>query len=74
MAVLTGVFTKKAIIRIAHAAFQSAMERRKKVTWLGTLFEYVPRSGGQYPEVDDYHIDAMTVYLVRRQLGACTVN
>ncbi|AFZ91504.1 isocitrate/isopropylmalate dehydrogenase [Bacillus velezensis AS43.3] len=46
MAVLTGVFTKKAITRIAHAAFQSAMERRKKVTWLGTLFEYVPRSGG----------------------------
>lgn len=28
----------------------------------------------QYPEVDDYHIDAMTVHLVRRQLGACTVN
>ncbi|CDG26642.1 hypothetical protein of unknown function [Bacillus velezensis UCMB5113] len=49
MAVLTGVFTKKAIIRIAHAAFQSAMERRKKVTWLGTLFEYVPRSGGTIP-------------------------
>lgn len=49
VAVLTGVFTKKAITRIAHAAFQSAMERRKKVTWLGTLFEYVPRSGGTIP-------------------------
>ncbi|CDG30515.1 isocitrate/isopropylmalate family dehydrogenase [Bacillus velezensis] len=49
VAVLTGVFTKKAITRIAHAAFQSAMERRKKVTWLGTLFEYVPRNAGTIP-------------------------
>ncbi|WP_201004014.1 isocitrate/isopropylmalate dehydrogenase family protein [Paenibacillus glycanilyticus] len=76
--VSTGVFTRKAAERIAHAAFQMAMQRRKKVTIvhkanvikLGTgLFLKVCREvGEQYPEVtvDDFHIDAMTAHLVRR--------
>lgn len=78
VAVSTGVFTRKAITRIAHAAFQSAMTRRKKVTIVhkanvikfGTgLFLNVCKEVAQsYPEVevDDYHIDAMTAHLVRR--------
>ncbi|MEH7492101.1 isocitrate/isopropylmalate dehydrogenase family protein [Neobacillus niacini] len=76
--VSTGVFTRKAVERIAHAAFKMAMQRRKKVTIvhkanvikLGTgLFLNVCREvAAQYPEVsvDDYHIDAMTAHLVRR--------
>ncbi len=78
VAVSTGVFTKKAVKRIAHAAFKSAMKRRKKVTivhkanviklgtglFLNTCLEVAK----EYPEVevDDYHIDAMTAHLVRR--------
>ncbi|MCM3224289.1 isocitrate/isopropylmalate dehydrogenase family protein [Terribacillus saccharophilus] len=78
VAVSTGVFTRKAVERIARAAFQAAMTRRKKVTIvhkanvlkLGTgLFLNVCREvAEEYPEVmvDDYHIDAMTAHLVRR--------
>lgn len=78
VAISTGVFTRKAITRIAHEAFKGAMKRRKKVTIvhkanvikLGTgLFLNVCREvAKQYPEVkvDDYHIDAMTAHLVRR--------
>ncbi|UPV78553.1 isocitrate/isopropylmalate dehydrogenase family protein [Bacillus rugosus] len=77
-AVSAGVFTKKAISRIAHAAFQSAMERRKKVTIVhkanviklgfGLFLQTCREVAEQYPEVevDDYHIDAMTAHLVRR--------
>lgn len=76
--VSAGVFTRKAVERIAHIAFKMAMQRRKKVTIvhkanvikLGTgLFLKVCREvGEQYPEVavDDFHIDAMTAHLVRR--------
>ncbi|WP_126425390.1 isocitrate/isopropylmalate dehydrogenase family protein [Brevibacillus marinus] len=76
--VSAGVFTRKAIERIAHAAFKLAMRRRKKVTIvhkanvikLGSgLFLNVCREvGKQYPEVrvDDFHIDAMAAHLVRR--------
>ncbi|MBD8114844.1 isocitrate/isopropylmalate dehydrogenase family protein [Priestia megaterium] len=78
VAVSTGVFTRKAVERIAHAAFKMALKRRKKVTIvhkanvikLGTgLFLNVCREvAAQYLEVtvDDYHIDAMTAHLVRR--------
>lgn len=78
VAVSTGVFTKKAISRIAHVAFQSAMERRKKVTIVhkanvirlgsGLFLNTCREVAEQYPEVevDDYHIDAMTAHLVRR--------
>ncbi|GAA0333585.1 isocitrate/isopropylmalate dehydrogenase family protein [Oceanobacillus oncorhynchi subsp. oncorhynchi] len=77
VAVATGVFTRKAIERIARAAFESAMERRKKVTIvhkanvirLGTgLFKNICLEiAKEYPEVEvnDYHIDAMTAHLVR---------
>ncbi|ARJ75793.1 hypothetical protein B7941_15085 [Bacillus velezensis] len=71
---MTGVFTKKAIIRIAHAAFQSAMEAVRRLLGSGLFLNTCREVAEQYPEVDDYHIDAMTVHLVRRQLGACTVN
>ncbi len=76
--VSTGVFTRKAIERIARAAFEMAMQRRKKVTIvhkanvikLGTgLFKNVCLEvAKEYPdvEVDDYHIDAMAAHLVRR--------
>lgn len=78
VAVSTGVFTKKAIARIAHAAFQGAMDRRKKVTIVhkanvirlgsGLFLNTCREVAEQYPEVevDDYHIDAMTAHLVRR--------
>ena len=76
--VSTGVFTRKAIDRIARAAFEMAMKRRKKVTIvhkanvirLGSgLFKDVCLDvAKEYPEVevDDYHIDAMAAHLVRR--------
>ncbi|WP_019537237.1 isocitrate/isopropylmalate dehydrogenase family protein [Paenibacillus ginsengihumi] len=76
--VSAGVFTRKAVERIAHEAFRMARQRRKKVTIvhkanvikLGTgLFKNVCLEvARQYPEVqvDDYHIDAMTAHLVRR--------
>ncbi|UQZ36146.1 3-isopropylmalate dehydrogenase [Paenibacillus sp. PK3_47] len=76
--VSTGVFTRKAVERIAHEAFRMAVQRRKKVTIvhkanvikLGSgLFKNVCLEvAAKYPEVqvDDYHIDAMTAHLVRR--------
>ncbi|OUM99553.1 MAG: 3-isopropylmalate dehydrogenase [Paenibacillaceae bacterium ZCTH02-B3] len=74
----SGVFTRKAITRIAHEAFRMARRRRKKVTVvhkanvirLGSgLFLMVCREvAKEYPDVtvDDCHIDAVTVHLVRR--------
>jgi 3-isopropylmalate dehydrogenase len=74
----SGVFTRKAVERIAHAAFKMAQQRRKKVTIVhkanviklgsGLFLDVCREVGGQYPdvEVDDYHIDAMTAHLVRR--------
>ncbi|GIP39052.1 3-isopropylmalate dehydrogenase [Paenibacillus sp. J31TS4] len=77
-AISVGVFTKKAAERIAHAAFQMAMTRRKRVSivhkanviklgyglFLNTCYDI----SKHYPEVavDDYHIDAMAAHLVRR--------
>ncbi|KYD11532.1 MULTISPECIES: isocitrate/isopropylmalate dehydrogenase family protein [Heyndrickxia] len=73
-----GVFTRKAIERIAHAAFKAALQRRKKVTIVhkanviqlgsGLFLDVCREVGQQYPdvEVDDYHIDAMAAHLVRR--------
>jgi len=77
MALLTAVFTRQATERIAHEAFKMAMTRRKKVTIVhkanciklcyGLFRDVCYEVGKQYPEVeiDDYHIDAMTVHLVR---------
>lgn len=78
VAISTGVFTRKAIERIAHAAFKAALERRKQVTIvhkanvirLGTgLFKDVCLEVAKdYPEVEvnDFHVDAMAAHLVKR--------
>ncbi|KQL58455.1 MULTISPECIES: isocitrate/isopropylmalate dehydrogenase family protein [Bacillaceae] len=74
----TGVFTRKAIERIAHATFQKAQQRRKRVTIVhkanviklgsGFFLSLCQEVGKQYPDVivDDYHIDAMCAHFVRR--------
>jgi 3-isopropylmalate dehydrogenase len=76
--VSSGVFTRKAIERIAHAAIKMAQQRRKKVTiihkanviklGMGFFLEVCKEVGQQYPDVlvEDYHIDAMAAHLVRR--------
>lgn len=78
VAVTTGVFTRKAIERIARAAFEASMERRKKVTIVhkanvirlgsGMFLDICKEIAKEYPDVkvDDYHIDAMVAHLVRR--------
>ncbi|WP_126427811.1 isocitrate/isopropylmalate dehydrogenase family protein [Brevibacillus marinus] len=78
VAISTGVFTKKAAERIAHAAFRMAMKRRKKVTIVhkanviklanGLFLNTCREVAKHYPEVavDDYHVDAMAAHLVRR--------
>ncbi|MFD1065200.1 isocitrate/isopropylmalate dehydrogenase family protein [Oceanobacillus locisalsi] len=77
VAISAGVFTRKAITRIAVAAFEAAMSRKKKVTIVhkanviklgtGMFKEVCLEVARDYPEVkvDDYHIDAMTAHLVR---------
>lgn len=77
VAISTGVFTRNAITRIALAAFEAAMSRRKKVTIVhkanviklgtGMFKEICLEVAKDYPDVkvDDYHIDAMTAHLVR---------
>ncbi|MED4784865.1 isocitrate/isopropylmalate dehydrogenase family protein [Brevibacillus choshinensis] len=78
IAVVNGVFTRKASERIAHAAFRMAMQRKRKVTIVhkanvirlgyGLFLDTCREVAKQYPEVevDDYHIDAMAAHLVRR--------
>lgn len=72
-----GVFTRKAISRIAREAFEMAMKRSKKVTivhkanvlnlGMGLFKEVCLEISKEFPEVtvDDYHIDAMAALLVR---------
>ncbi|MBP5889048.1 isocitrate/isopropylmalate dehydrogenase family protein [Streptomyces scabiei] len=78
IALAMGIVTRAACERIAREAFELASERRNKVTVVHKanvlrlttgLFRDVCREIAQdYPEVevDDFHIDAMTVHLVRR--------
>ena len=78
VAVAMGVFTRPAIERIARTAFELARRRRNRLTivhkanvlWLSSgLFKGVCLEVAEaYPdvEVDDVHIDAMTVHLLRR--------
>ena len=78
VAVAMGIITRKGSERIARAAFELATRRRNKVTIVHKanvlkmttgLFRDVCREVAQdFPqvEVDDFHIDAMTVHLVRR--------
>jgi 3-isopropylmalate dehydrogenase len=78
VAVAMGIFTRPAVERIARTAFELARRRRAKVTIVhkanvlrlsSGLFKRVSLEVAQdYPdvEVDDFHIDAMTVHLLRR--------
>jgi 3-isopropylmalate dehydrogenase len=78
VAIMHGIITRAATERIAHAAFQLAQRRRRKLTIVHKanvlklttgLFRDVCREvAQQYPDVsvDDFHIDAMTVHLVRK--------
>lgn len=78
VAIAMGIITRSASERIAREAFELASRRRKHVTIVHKanvlklttgLFRDVCREVAQkYPEVrvDDFHIDAMTVHLVRR--------
>lgn len=78
VAIAMGIITRRACERIAKEAFELASRRRKKVTVVHKanvlklttgLFRDVCREVARdYPEVtvDDFHIDAMTVHLVRR--------
>jgi 3-isopropylmalate dehydrogenase len=78
VAIAMGVFTRPRIQRIARVAFDLARQRRRRVTIVhkanvlqlsSGLFRDVCREvATDYPdvEVDDHHIDAMTVHLVRR--------
>jgi 3-isopropylmalate dehydrogenase len=78
VAIMHGIITRAATERIAHSSFKLARRRSGKVTIVHKanvlkmttgLFRDVCREvAQQYPEVelDDFHIDAMTVHLVRR--------
>jgi 3-isopropylmalate dehydrogenase len=78
VAVAMGIFTRPAVERIARTAFELARRRRRKVTIVhkanvlqlsSGLFKRVCLEVAEgYPdvEVDDFHIDAMTVHLLRR--------
>ena len=78
VAVTMGIITRAGVERIAVAAFELARRRRKHLTIVHKanvlrlsmgLFRDVCREVGErYPDVvvDDVHIDAMTVHLVRR--------
>ncbi|MFJ2158052.1 isocitrate/isopropylmalate dehydrogenase family protein [Streptomyces sp. NPDC087856] len=77
-AIMLGIITRQATERVARVAFQLARSRRKKLTIVHKanvlklttgLFRTVCQEVAMdYPDVtvDDYHIDAMTVHLVRR--------
>jgi 3-isopropylmalate dehydrogenase len=78
VAVALGVFTRPAVERIARTAFELARRRENKVTIVhkanvlqlsSGLFKRVCLEVAEgYPDVavDDFHIDAMTVHLLRR--------
>jgi 3-isopropylmalate dehydrogenase len=78
VAIAHGIITRRATERIARTAFELAMRRRKQVTIVHKanvlqltmgLFRTVCREvAEEYPEVtvNDFHIDAMTVHLLRR--------
>jgi len=78
VAIAMGIITREATTKIAHEAFKLAMTRDKRVTIVHKanvlkmttgLFRDVCRDvAKEYPEVsvNDFHIDAVTVHLVRR--------
>ena len=78
VAICLGVFSRPAVERIARTGFELARRRRKKLTIVhkanvlrlsSGLFKRVCLDvAAGYPDVqvDDFHIDAMTVHLLRR--------
>ncbi|WP_214110130.1 isocitrate/isopropylmalate dehydrogenase family protein [Acrocarpospora catenulata] len=78
VAIAMGIITRPAVERIAVAAFELAARRRGKLTIVhkanvlklttGMFRDVCREVAARYPdvEVDDFHIDAMTVHLVRR--------
>jgi 3-isopropylmalate dehydrogenase len=78
VAIAMGVFTRPRIERIARVAFDLARRRRRRLTIVhkanvlqlssGLFREICREVAADYPdvEVDDFHIDAMSVHLVRR--------
>jgi 3-isopropylmalate dehydrogenase len=78
VAIALGVFTRKAIERIAHVAFELARRRRRHLTIVhkanvlrlttGMFRDVCTDIASDYPDVtvDDFHIDAMAAHLVRR--------
>ena len=78
IAIAHGIITRQGTERIAREAFELAMRRRKKVTIVhkanvlrmtsGLFLDVCREIAAEYPEVElnDFHIDAMTVHLVRR--------
>lgn len=77
-AIMMGIITRQATERVARVAFGLARSRRRKLTIVHKanvlklttgLFRTVCQEvAADYPDVavDDFHIDAMTVHLVRR--------
>jgi len=77
VAIAMGIFTRPAIERIARQAVELASRRRRHLTIVhkanvlrtstGFFLEICREVAADYPglEVDDFHIDAMTVHLVR---------
>jgi 3-isopropylmalate dehydrogenase len=77
VAIAMGIFTRSAIERIARQAFELALRRRKHLTIVhkanvlplttGFFRDICTEIAVEYPQVrvDDFHIDAMTVHLVR---------
>jgi 3-isopropylmalate dehydrogenase len=78
VALSVGVFTRRAAIRLAHAAYRLAARRRRHLTIVhkanvllattGLYLDVIKDLGRDYPSVtvDDYHVDAMAAHLVRR--------
>lgn len=78
VALAIGIITRPAVERIARVAFDLARARRRKLTVVhkanvlrlttGMFRDICFEVGEEYPdvEVDDHHVDAMTVHLVRR--------
>ena len=78
VAIAMGIITRPAVERIARAAFELASRRSKKLTIVhkanvlklttGMFRDICLEVAADFPDVtvDDFHIDAMTVHLVRR--------
>lgn len=78
VAISMGIITRRGCERIAREAFELAARRRNKLTIVhkanvlklttGMFRDICREVGRDFPQVavDDYHIDAMTVHLLRR--------